>query len=226
MTPIAVLARLSALVPPPRYPLVRYHGVLAPHAKRRSVVVPQVLESAACDRQDKASAITGVPKRPETKESKQTTQQKRRQGTTAEKARREERCEAAPAPASQRETRELSVEVLLTTSDGAAEHQRAPSSASTMLLQVEFEFVPESISVQHLERLLGGLLLATSPRVEWTKRLRRTYEIDVLACSRCGERMRLMAAITDKATARKILTHLGLLAEPMECRARDPTYAM
>ena len=165
MTPIAFLARLAALVPPPRYPLVRYHGVLAPHAKRRSVVVPQVLESAACDRQDKASAITGVPKRPETKESEQTTQQKRRQGTTAEKARREGRCEAAPAPASQRETRELSVDVLLTTSDGAAEHQRAPSSASTMLLQVEFGFVPEGISVQHLERLLGGLLLATSPRV-------------------------------------------------------------
>jgi hypothetical protein len=91
------------------------------------------------------------------------------------------------------------VEVLLTTSDGAAEHQRAPSSASTMLLQVEFGFVPEGISVQHLERLLGGLLLATSPRVERTKLLRRTYEIYVLACSRCGERMRLMAAITDKA---------------------------
>jgi hypothetical protein len=35
----------------------------------------------------------------------------------------------------------------LTTSDGAAEHQRAPSSASTMLLQVEFGFVPEGISV-------------------------------------------------------------------------------
>jgi hypothetical protein len=35
--------------------------------------------------------------------------------------------------------------------------------------------------------------------------------------------MRLMAAITDKATASKILSHLGLFAEPMNCRARDPT---
>jgi hypothetical protein len=32
MTPLELLARLAALVPPPRYPLVRYHGVLAPHA--------------------------------------------------------------------------------------------------------------------------------------------------------------------------------------------------
>ena len=30
MTPVELLARLAALVPPPRYPLVRYHGVLGP----------------------------------------------------------------------------------------------------------------------------------------------------------------------------------------------------
>jgi Putative transposase len=37
MTALELLARLAALVPPPRYPLVRYHGVLAPRsAWRRS----------------------------------------------------------------------------------------------------------------------------------------------------------------------------------------------
>jgi len=41
MTPVELLARLAALVPPPRYPLVIYHGVLAPHAKWRSAVVPK-----------------------------------------------------------------------------------------------------------------------------------------------------------------------------------------
>jgi hypothetical protein len=35
MTPLDFLARLSALIPPPRYPLVRYHGVLAPGSKWR-----------------------------------------------------------------------------------------------------------------------------------------------------------------------------------------------
>jgi hypothetical protein len=82
--------------------------------------------------------------------------------------------------------------------------------------------MPEGISVRHLDRLLGGLLLATSPRVEWATLLRRTYAVDVLACPRCSGRMRLMVAITDKVTAGKILNHLGLLAEPVKCRARDP----
>jgi hypothetical protein len=31
-----------------------------------------------------------------------------------------------------------------------------------------------------------------------------------------------MVAITDKVTAGKSLNHLGLLAEPVKCRARDP----
>ena len=34
------MARLAALVPPPRFPLVRYHGVFAPHSPWRAVVVP------------------------------------------------------------------------------------------------------------------------------------------------------------------------------------------
>ena len=41
MTPLELLARLAALVPPPRYPLVRYHGVLAPHAAWRREIVPR-----------------------------------------------------------------------------------------------------------------------------------------------------------------------------------------
>ncbi|WP_437932607.1 hypothetical protein [Sorangium sp. So ce291] len=39
MTPGELLARLSTLVPPPRYPPVRYQGFFAPPAKRRSAVV-------------------------------------------------------------------------------------------------------------------------------------------------------------------------------------------
>jgi hypothetical protein len=32
MDPVELLARLSALIPPPRHPLLRFHGVLAPHS--------------------------------------------------------------------------------------------------------------------------------------------------------------------------------------------------
>ncbi len=40
--------------------------------------------------------------------------------------------------------------------------------------------------------------------------MRRTWNLDVLACARCGERMELIATIDDERTARKILEHLGL----------------
>lgn len=40
MTPVDFLARLAALIPPPRHPLVRYHGVLAPHSSWRASIVP------------------------------------------------------------------------------------------------------------------------------------------------------------------------------------------
>ncbi len=78
------------------------------------------------------------------------------------------------------------------------------------------------ISVRHLDRLLGGSLLATSPRVDWAKLLRRTFAIDALACPHCAARLRLLAAITEKTTARKMLEHLGLPADPTAARARSP----
>jgi hypothetical protein len=42
----------------------------------------------------------------------------------------------------------------------------------------------------------------------WAQLLRQTHEFDVLRCA-CGGRLRLLTAITDKAVARAILTHLG-----------------
>jgi hypothetical protein len=41
MTPVELLARLASLVPPPRIPLVRYFGVLAPNSPYRDRVVPK-----------------------------------------------------------------------------------------------------------------------------------------------------------------------------------------
>ena len=40
MTPMEFMARLAALVPPPRHPLVRYHGVFAPNSPWRAMIVP------------------------------------------------------------------------------------------------------------------------------------------------------------------------------------------
>ncbi|MGH8654631.1 MAG: transposase [Gammaproteobacteria bacterium] len=40
MSPLEFLQRLAALVPRPRLHLIRFHGVLAPHAKLRPAIIP------------------------------------------------------------------------------------------------------------------------------------------------------------------------------------------
>jgi hypothetical protein len=40
LEPLELMARLAALVPPPRMHLTRYHGVFAPHSELRAAVTP------------------------------------------------------------------------------------------------------------------------------------------------------------------------------------------
>jgi hypothetical protein len=47
----------------------------------------------------------------------------------------------------------------------------------------------------------------------WAEPLRHTFAVDVLACPRCGGRMRVISTIEDPVVIRKILTHLGLPTE-------------
>ena len=47
MQPQEFMQRLAALVPRPRLHLIRFHGVLAPHAKLRAAVVPDVAQPAS-----------------------------------------------------------------------------------------------------------------------------------------------------------------------------------
>lgn len=57
----------------------------------------------------------------------------------------------------------------------------------------------------------------------WADLMRRTFEIDVLQCRRCGGRMRLIATIEDPEIVRKLLDHLGLPTElPRPLPARAP----
>jgi hypothetical protein len=41
--------------------------------------------------------------------------------------------------------------------------------------------------------------------------MRRVFDLDVLACPRCGGRLRLIATVENPAVVGKILAHLGLL---------------
>jgi len=56
----------------------------------------------------------------------------------------------------------------------------------------------------------------------WSDLMRRAFSLDVLACPRCGSRMRLIATIEDPAVVKKILNHLGLSTEVPEARPARP----
>jgi hypothetical protein len=53
--------------------------------------------------------------------------------------------------------------------------------------------------------------------------LRRTFDVDVLNCAKCGARLRQLGAVDDPREARAILEQLGVPADaPPQARARDP----
>jgi hypothetical protein len=83
---------------------------------------------------------------------------------------------------------------------------------------------PNVLSLKHWNRLLGGMLYAASPRVDWAFLLRRSFEVDVLACPGCGGRLRVLGEVTDPAMVPLVLDSLGMPTDaPRVARARDPT---
>jgi hypothetical protein len=88
---------------------------------------------------------------------------------------------------------------------------------------VEVDF--NLITVNHWDRLLSGVLLAKSRHLPWATLLRRTFEIDVTRCRKCHDRIRILCAITQRTTIKKILEHLGMPADPPKGkRGRDSTW--
>ncbi len=112
MSPLEFMQRLAALVPRPRLHLIRFHGVLAPHARLRAAIVP------------------------------------------------------TPA---------------LTTPAHAADC--APAHGA-------------------------------SARISWARLLKRVFDIDIERCPQCGGKLKSIAAIEEPAVIERILTHLGLCAQP------------
>ena len=64
MSPQEFMQRLAALVPRPKLHLIRFHGVLAPNAKLRAMVVPQVLEPSALEAKPAKCEASCVHHRP------------------------------------------------------------------------------------------------------------------------------------------------------------------
>ncbi|MFM7299434.1 MAG: transposase [Planctomycetota bacterium] len=70
MEPLEFMARLAALVPPPRHPLGRYHGVFAPNSPWRGAVIPAAPSpreprcasaGAPADGAEKTSPVAALP---------------------------------------------------------------------------------------------------------------------------------------------------------------------
>jgi hypothetical protein len=206
MAALEFMARLAAIVAPPRYPLTRFAGVLAPRSAWRSEVVPKPREQGkTCEatRAEKPARAQCKPDEPKAK---------------ADGARA--RDPSNPPPLSPKT--DGAGRAALTTPERAA-HRTAALVATSSAGDV-IQLAPNIISVKHWDRLLGGLLYAVKPRVDWAMLLRRRFSVDALECPKCHGRLRVVAVITDREPARRILAHLGLPTEPPPtARARDPT---
>jgi hypothetical protein len=44
----------------------------------------------------------------------------------------------------------------------------------------------------------------------WARLIAKVYQVDPLVCTRCGQRMSIVAFVTDTFAIRRILDHLGL----------------
>ena len=141
LDPVEFLAKLAALVPPPRSHAVRYHGLLGPRGGLRREVVP------ARERGEGCAKAHG------------------RGGSSRSRSGRVEGEDPAPPP-------------------------ERPSRGTSW--------------------------------IDWATLLRRTFGLDVLACPRCGGRMRVIALITEAGAIRKILHAMKLPPEiprPLPSRA-------
>ena len=62
LEPLDLMARLAALVPPPRMHLTRFHGVFAPHSKLRAAVTPAHRGVGSAEQRTAAAATPVTPR--------------------------------------------------------------------------------------------------------------------------------------------------------------------
>jgi hypothetical protein len=196
MEPMEFLARLAALIAPPRYPLVRYAGVLGPRSAWRKDIVPRPREPARAHLEHGAKS-SAPPPSPRTQAPPSAGAPGRGQGAAPQLP------SAAPTTAS------------------------SGTGVRAIVAPLVIALAPNMLSVKHWDRLLGGILYAATPRIDWARLLRRSMDVDVLTCPKCDGRLRVLAVITERASVQRVLSHLGVpLEPPVLARARDPTDAL
>ena len=66
----------------------------------------------------------------------------------------------------------------------------------------------------HWARLDHGELYAAQPRVDWARLLRRTFDLDLKTCAKCGGPLVVRAAVTAPESIAKILASLAQTRAP------------
>ena len=62
----------------------------------------------------------------------------------------------------------------------------------------------------------------TIDRIEWARLMWRVWAVDALLCPGCGGRMKMIAALTERAGIVRVLEHLRVSTEvPRMRRSRD-----
>ena len=207
MTPLELLARIAAILPPPRFPLIRFHGVLAPRSSWRKEIVPQPRAPRPC----KAA------------------KQKAWDGTSPDvKVRATHRTAASLYGSDSKRSPSPPTPMVPGARPANTPPPRGaaqpPSTRFVLGALAPIFLAPSILAVAHWNRLMGGLLYAVSPRLPWSQLLRRTFATDVEQCLKCHGRLRLVQSITEPAVAHAILERLGMPIDvPTAARARDPT---
>jgi putative transposase len=213
MNPLEFLARLAALVPPPRYPLLRFHGVLGPRSPWRREVVPRPPETTKpCPPSPPPSA----------KDNKSRATQA--QPSHSDRPRTASSISQSSISAEDRERMAATASSGPGIAQPAASAASAPTLTQPPLASGALQLTPNVVSVSHWTRLLNGRLYAATPRLDWRTLLQRSFEIDVFECPSCHGRLRVLGSVTEPDRVRSVLQALHMpTAAPRAARARDPT---
>jgi hypothetical protein len=196
MSPLEFMARLACIIAPPRLPLTRYHGVLAPNSSWRRAIVAQ------------ARACTDACE-PSCGEHVHATLPVKAAATPVKAA-----ATLSPPPPDKLSKSAVPRQVAPKADEPnaespSAEPRKARSRTSTSPKADE----PNAESPSAEPRKARSR--TSTSYVPWAELMRRTFGINVLCCPVCSATMVLLAVITQQHVIAKILTHVNVPREPV-----------
>jgi hypothetical protein len=187
MSPVEFLGRLASLIAPPRYPLLRLHGVFAARHAWRARVVPK-------------------PPAPQTGRK-----QARRVDESCPccKTKGGPHHETKPTPATERPSAPRPSSPPAEGNGRTAFVQPASVPTAALVASGHAQRIaPNILSVAHWDRIEQGALYAATSRLDWISLLRRTFDVDLRVCARCGGPLSIRSVISAPEDVDRILTAL------------------